>query len=134
MIILLDADTCSYLIRQIPAVLKRCQEHMDAGDIIGISSITAFELRYGIETKQPRVDAETFLVDLVENVKVHPFGIEAGFQAALIRADQAKKGLPSGFYDPMLAGHAVALNAQLVTNNTKHFKDVPGLLLANWME
>ena len=133
MLVLLDADIVSYFLRGLPPVVKRCKEHLDNGDLIGISSITAFELRYGIEAKQPKVNVEGYLRALAEEVKVFPFGIEAAFEAGVIRSRQAKMGRPSGNYDQLLAGHAIALNALFVTNNTKHFNGIPKLLLENWM-
>jgi len=34
--------------------------------------------------------------------------------------------------DLLIAGHALALPATLVTNDTAHFSRVPGLKCANW--
>ena len=34
--------------------------------------------------------------------------------------------------DTMIAGHALALDATLVTNNQKHFQKVAGLKMENW--
>jgi tRNA(fMet)-specific endonuclease VapC len=38
-----------------------------------------------------------------------------------------------GVADELLAGQAMALNATLVTNNIKHFEQIPGLRLENWL-
>ena len=133
MIVLLDADTCSYLRRGIPSVIDQYRTHVAEGVTVGISSITLFEMQFGLATKQPRVDVQTFLTELVQNVKVFPFGVEAAQQAASIRARQVGLGRPTGAYDPLLAGHAISLNAQFVTNNTRHFQEIPGLLLGNWL-
>jgi tRNA(fMet)-specific endonuclease VapC len=34
----------------------------------------------------------------------------------------------------MIAGHALALNATLVTNNRRHFQKVKALKVENWIE
>jgi predicted nucleic acid-binding protein len=34
----------------------------------------------------------------------------------------------------MIAGHARALGATLVSTNTNHFRHIPGLSLENWFE
>lgn len=134
MIILLDTDTCSYLVRRVPSVEKNYRKYLAAEHEVGISSITLFEIRYGLETDSPRADVAKFLLDFTQNIKVFPFGLEAAQQAAVIRANQSKKGRPTGAYDPMLAGHAIALNAELISNNIKHYSAVPNLLLGNWIE
>lgn len=134
MITLLDADTCRYLVRGVPSVVENYRKHLAAEHEVGISSVTLFEIRFGLELKVPKVDVESFLQEFTQNVKVFPFGLEAAQQAAAIRASQSKKGRPTGAYDPMLAGHAIALNAELITNNTKHFSAVPNLLLGNWLD
>jgi tRNA(fMet)-specific endonuclease VapC len=35
-------------------------------------------------------------------------------------------------FDRLIAAHALALGFVLVTNNEKHFIDVPGLRVENW--
>ncbi len=41
-------------------------------------------------------------------------------------------GLPIGNNDSAIAGHAVAVNAILVTNNTREFSRVEGLKIEDW--
>jgi tRNA(fMet)-specific endonuclease VapC len=35
-------------------------------------------------------------------------------------------------FDRLIAAHALALDMTLVTNNTRHFADIPGLRVENW--
>ena len=37
-----------------------------------------------------------------------------------------------GSYDRLIAAHALSLGLTVVTGNTKHFADVPGLKVENW--
>lgn len=133
MIILMDTDTCSYLIAGVPSVVQKYREHVQAQDLIGISAITAFELKQGLAMSTKSSQLERFVHELVTALKVFNFGVEAAGLAGQIRASQIKAGKSTGFYDPLLAAHAISLNALLVTNNTKHFSGIPKLLLANWM-
>lgn len=42
-------------------------------------------------------------------------------------------GTPIGPNDTAIAGHAIAVGAVLVTNNTREFGRVPGLELEDWL-
>ena len=51
-----------------------------------------------------------------------------------MRATLERNGTPIGALDTMIAAHALSLHAALVTNNTREFAKVPGLLLDNWVD
>lgn len=52
---------------------------------------------------------------------------------AKLRHDLQAKGKVIGGLDMLIANHAIALNATLITNNVKEFKRIPELLLENWV-
>jgi len=54
-------------------------------------------------------------------------------EAAKIRAVLEKRGKGIGPYDTLIAGHALAAGARLVTANTREFGRAPGLKLENWI-
>ena len=58
----------------------------------------------------------------------------SAIEAAAIRAQIEKKGLPIGPYDLLIAGLARSRGLTLVTNNTKEFERVVDLYLENWVE
>lgn len=45
----------------------------------------------------------------------------------------AAKGRRIGDFDEMIAAHALALDATLVTDNVRHFSRVAGLRIENWV-
>jgi tRNA(fMet)-specific endonuclease VapC len=51
----------------------------------------------------------------------------------MARAKLATKGTPIGPLDTLIAGHAMALDATLVTGNTREFSRVEGLAIENWI-
>lgn len=53
---------------------------------------------------------------------------------ATIAAELTKAGTPIGSLDAMIAGHAMAAGAVLVTNNTRHFARVGGFNIENWIQ
>jgi tRNA(fMet)-specific endonuclease VapC len=57
----------------------------------------------------------------------------SAIEAATIRAQLEKKGMPIGPYDLLIAGLARSRDMTLVTNNTKEFERIAGLHLENWV-
>lgn len=129
--ILLDTDTCIYIINaRPPDVLARFRRYR-LGDL-GISSITAAELAYGVaksRSARNRSALEMFLAPL----DVMPFDDRAFWIYGDLRATLEQRGQPIGAMDTLIAAHALALSATLVTNNTREFGRVNGLRLENWV-
>ncbi len=127
---ILDSDTLSYLARKVPSVVNQAAK---VGlEKLCISTISELEVRTGLAIKN---DPKLFLSvsDILGQLNVIAFDSKAAQESAKIRALLRAIGKPSGNLDPLLAGHAISLGAVLVTNNTKHFENVPGLALDNWV-
>jgi tRNA(fMet)-specific endonuclease VapC len=127
---MLDTDTVSFALRGHGRVGARLVEH--APSQICISAITAAELRFGAErrdSKKLRRLIETF----TSTVSVMPFDDECAVVFGKLATRLVEKGRPIGHYDALIAAHATALEVTLVTNNEKHFGQVEGLKLANWV-
>ena len=61
-----------------------------------------------------------------------PFDESAIWRYGSLRTDLEKRGQQIGALDTIIASHALALDAVLVTNNTREFKRVKGLRYENW--
>ena len=128
---MLDTDTCSYLLREHPQhVLARLDAV--ARDEVAISTVVSAELRYGAARVKSRKLAATIERWLALFVIV-PWNDEAAQVYARIRAAVEAKGKPIGNLDLLIAAHALSRGATLVTNNTRHFSQVPGLRIENWV-
>lgn len=129
---LLDTNICIYIINSRPAnVLQRF--HQERIGNIGISSITASELTYGViknGSEKNRLALEMFLAPL----EIYSFDESVIWQYGEVRANLEKQGKPIGALDTMIAAHALALNTILVTNNTREFSWVEGLHYENWAQ
>lgn len=128
---LLDTDICIYIINSRPPhVLARFrQEHIGQ---IGVSSITAAELAYGVEksgSEKNRLALEKFLAPL----EILAFDADAFRHYGRLRADLERRGQPIGAMDMLIAAHALALGCTLVSNNTREYERVLGLYLENWV-
>ncbi|MEY4980994.1 MAG: hypothetical protein RL174_332 [Actinomycetota bacterium] len=126
---LLDTDTASFFIRSNPKLRDRVLSEYGNW---AISAITYTELaRYQFQTPSLMIKEaiSAFLIDAKTVEFTSADALEAGRLSVLLR----RKGTPIGEYDTLIAGHALSLGATLVTNNTKHFKQVPELRLDNWL-
>ena len=130
--ILLDTNTCIYIINnRPPEVLERFRSYK-AGEV-GISSIAASELAYGVSksgSNKNRKALDMFLAPL----RVLPFDVQCLWFYADLRASLEKKGLTIGPMDTLIAAQALSIDGTLVTNNLKEFSRVPKLKLENWFE
>ena len=130
---LLDTNICIYLIKKRPsAVLERFRQHSPQD--VAISTITLFELQYGIEKSRYRQRAEVALAKFLLPLNLIDIDHSAAIEAAAIRAKLEKNGMPIGPYDLLIAGLARSRAMTLVTNNTKEFERIVGLHLENWVE
>jgi len=130
---LLDTNICIYLIKKRPSeVLEQFRKHSPQ-DVL-ISTITLFELQYGIEKSQYRQRSADALAKFLLPLNLINLDRSSAIEAATIRAQLERKGMPIGPYDLLIAGLARSLNMVLVTNNTREFERIVGLRLENWVE
>lgn len=128
---MLDTDTVSYALRGTPVVVEKLKAHRRAD--LCLSSIAVAELRFGAskrDSKKIHRAIDAFLT----GVDVLPFDIAAADRFGAIAATLSESGEPIGQMDTLIAAHALALGAVLVTNNQKHFSKVRGLKLENWAD
>ncbi|NVN10720.1 type II toxin-antitoxin system VapC family toxin [Nguyenibacter vanlangensis] len=101
-------------------------------DAICVSIITAAELRYGCAKKgSPKLTAQIEAILASTNVLALDLPTDAEYAA--IRADLEATGKPIGPNDLLIAAHARAIGAVLVTANTGEFERVCGLQVENWL-
>ena len=128
---MLDTDTCSYILREhTPAVLARLNDI--AREDVAVSAVVAAELRFGTARVKSKKLASTIEAWLA-HFEIAAWDDAAAHAYARIRAALEAKGRPIGNLDLLIAAHALSREAALVTNNTRHFSQVPGLRLANWL-
>jgi tRNA(fMet)-specific endonuclease VapC len=129
----LDTDVCSYLLKRSHPVLIERVLGCATGEL-AVSAVTAFELHYGA-LRLPTPNRWMPIIDrFLQNFEVLPFQGSAARAAGEVRAELAAAGEPIGAYDLLIAGHVRALDATLVTNNTREFSRVPGLRIENWLD
>ena len=130
--LMLDTNICIYLIKQQPpSIIERFLAH-PVGDI-GISSITAAELAYGVSKSRHASKNRHALEQFFVPLQVAGFDQAAAWSYGRLREQLEAKGTPIGSMDMLIAAHALSLGARLVSNNLREFRHVPGLRLENWL-
>ena len=128
---LLDTNIVIYVIKQRPIsaleVLNRHKGHM------AISAITLAELVHGSEKSLYPARNLSVLEDFCSRLTTLPYTPEAAYHYGSIRTALELAGLPIGVNDLHIAAHARSQGLTLVTNNTREFERVPGLLIDNWL-
>jgi tRNA(fMet)-specific endonuclease VapC len=127
---LLDTNIASYIIKgNSPAVDRRLMKIPMWQ--IAISVVTEGELRFGAARLPHAVRLHSLIEDFFLRVTVLPWGSEAARQYGLLRATLEREGKPIGNLDVMIAAHASALDAILVTND-QAFTRIRKLKVEDW--
>ncbi len=128
----LDTDTLSYAVRGDADILER---FLDAGPTpCFVSAITLYELRFGIERSRRRATLAAGFATIQDMLFVLPVDAAVAEAAAVIRAESEADGRVAGAIDPITAATACVHSLILVTHNTRHFSQVPGLQLQDWKQ
>jgi tRNA(fMet)-specific endonuclease VapC len=129
---LLDTNIISDLIRNPQGkAAKRIARVGD--DNICTSIIVAAELRYGC-AKSGSTRLLKAAEDLLSEINVLSFDIPADAEYGTIRAELEAAGKPIGSNDLLIAAHARALDATIVSANVGEFNRVRRLKVENWLE
>ncbi len=130
---MLDTDTCIFLMRGAsPALAASIQQVPLTQQVMSV--VTLAELSFGVQASagHKRRQNQLVLDSLVLHLSVLDWPQDAARHYAEIRLDPKKRGAQLGAADLMIAAHARALGAVVVTNNTKDFGRVKGLQVENW--
>ena len=128
---LLDTDTIIYAIKGERQVTRRLEE--TAGQPKAISVVTYGELFFGaMKSAAPQANlakvrrvGELFPVIEVSRAVMETFGS--------LKAELQTRGRTVDDFDLVIASTALVYSYSLVTNNERHFRNIPGLRLENWV-
>lgn len=101
---------------------------------MAVSVLVEQELRFGAELS-PRTAIEHNLIDAwLSDKTVVPYEAEDARLAARAQAAMERSGIRAPYDDFLIGAHALARGLTLVTSNTRHFKNIPGLALLDWRD
>jgi tRNA(fMet)-specific endonuclease VapC len=129
---ILDTNILSDLIdNPLGAAQKHLDHLIDAW--VCTSIICAAELRYGAVRKQSiRLSHE--VEEVLSRIEIVAFSPDADRHYAYLRTQLERRGTPISGNDMLIAAHALALDATLVSANTREFARIEGLKLENWLD
>lgn len=128
---MLDTNIISDLIKNPQG--RAAQRIANVGeDNICTSIIVAVELRYGCAKRGSKRLLKA-VEDLLGEIPVLPFDVPADAEYGGIRSDLEAAGRLIGSNDLLIAAHAYASDAIIVTANADEFKRVRGLKVENWL-
>ncbi len=131
---LFDTDTISHLLIKNPPpglIKKVAAVHSDQQFT---SAITVGEMIYGAyRSTRPDFFLEKLDRLVWPNITILPFDEAAARAYGPLRARLERAGTPVSEPDLRIASIALIRQLTLVTGNTRHFSQIPGLSIENWL-
>jgi tRNA(fMet)-specific endonuclease VapC len=129
---LLDTNILSDLVKR-PQGAVAARIAAVGGDQVCTSLIVAAELRYGA-AKRGSEKLTKQLETILTALPVLSLEAPTDRRYGELRAALERQGTLIGPNDLLIAAHALALDAVLVTDNTREFERVQGLVIENWLQ
>ncbi|EKR65305.1 MULTISPECIES: type II toxin-antitoxin system VapC family toxin [Leptospira] len=129
---LLDTNICIYIINQKPESVYKKFKKIKLENIF-ISSITEFELKYGVQKSLHFERNLKVLEEFLSYLNILPFVSEDTNKAAKVRVELERVGKPIGPFDLLIASQALSNKLTLVTNNEKEFTRIKEIKIENWL-
>ena len=128
-------DTCAVidLVRGNQSTVNQVKSKSPAE--VYISSITAFELGYGlVQNPDVKSHSKEVVRSFLSEVNILSFSTEEADMAAQLRYSLKIAGTPIGAYDILIAATAKVSDYVLVTSKIKEFQRIPDLTIENWRD
>jgi tRNA(fMet)-specific endonuclease VapC len=126
---MLDTNIVSQLLREHPQVLTRVLA--TPMESLCISSITEGELLFGLANNPANSKLKQAVQELLRRVDSIAWDSVAARTYGEVRAQMQKLGKGIGNLDLLIASHAIAIDAILVTNDQAMFH-VPNVKIEDW--
>lgn len=131
---MLDTNIASYVIKGHPPKVRERLATLPMDSIV-ISAVTQAELLYGLARRGHPAALANLVREFLRRVQTLPWDEHAATVYGDLRASCTAAGITLGALDMLIAAHAVAANATLITHD-KAFTLVPDGMLAvkDWIE
>ncbi|HKI27534.1 MAG TPA: type II toxin-antitoxin system VapC family toxin [Candidatus Sulfotelmatobacter sp.] len=127
---LLDTNIASYAIKRNVPRVRAALLSVPMSEV-GVSVVTEAELRFGVARKGAAAHLKLAVEEFLLRVEILPWDSPAAQHYAALRSALEDSGTPMGNLDLMIAAHALAIGATLVTHD-RVFRHVKHLKLEDW--
>jgi tRNA(fMet)-specific endonuclease VapC len=127
---LLDTNTVSRIIRKDSNALDRKRAKIAMTEQ-AVSAITEGELRFGVARVPQAIRLRAAVEEYLLDVKVLPWDSSAAREYGELRAALQRDGYTLGSLDMLIAAHALALGAILVSSDSA-FRRIKRLRVEDW--
>jgi predicted nucleic acid-binding protein len=125
----IDTDILIDHLRGSPEATRAIEALEEAGCTLSTTSVNAYELSYGA-WKTKDFEANLVAVEtLLSRLEVYALSREAALEAGRIMVHLEKKGAPVEIRDVFIGATAKVNGSTLYTRNTRHFENMPGLIV-----
>ncbi|MEZ4847263.1 MAG: type II toxin-antitoxin system VapC family toxin [Bacteroidia bacterium] len=128
---LLDTDILSYYLSGDSRVAQNVDQYLQKFSALNLSMITCYEILSGLSYKQAKRQIQTF-ENFIQDCNLLNISEVSIRLSAKVSGQLRRNGITIGNSDLLIAGIALEYNLTLITNNEKHFRQIPDLKVGNW--
>lgn len=129
---ILDTNILSYFLKGDTSVTDRTRAYLEIYPYLSFSILTYYETKGGLFYRDAHSQMERF-EQLAETSEIVDLDRSVADIASQIYSNLRQKGLSIEPVDLLIGATAISCDYTLITNNTKHFQNIPGLRYENWM-
>lgn len=129
---LLDTGMLSYFLKGRPEVVEKARQYLSLYGTLEFTIITYYEIRRGLEWARSHRKVAAF-EELANISTIWDFNRVAAAEAARISATLRRQGAVIDEADILIAGIAMAQAVPVITHNVRHFQQIPGLEVEDWL-
>lgn len=130
--VLIDSDILSAILRQQPQATGKAKQYFEEHGTLHISIITEYEILRGLKAIGATRQIQRFEEFCSRNT-ILPVTQEVVGKASDIYADLRAQGEKIGDADILIAATALSWGFGVATNNERHFRQIQGLYVENWV-
>lgn len=131
---LLDTNVCIAVLNETsPQIEARVLKELRANSQLSVSTVSVFELWYGVaKSARRQSNAQKLTAFLANWINLLSFDDDDARFAGELRAGMEAIGRPVGDYDLLIAGQALRHKMTVVTANAREFGRIKNLSWEDW--